>query len=185
MAAMHRAILTLERANAALGRAAAWLILVMTLVQFALVVLRYVFGTGSLYLSESVLYMYALSFMLTAGYTMAADRHVRVDVFYRDAGQRRRAAIDLAGVVLFVAPLCWLLAEQAGPYVARSWAQLEGSRSASGLPLVFVLKTAILVFVASIATQGLAWAGRSLLTLLGWPAPPPVDAAPEASEEAL
>lgn len=185
MPGLGRVILTIERANAALGRAAAWLILAMTLVQFGLVVMRYVFGTGSTYLGESVLYMYGFSFMLAAGYTMAADRHVRVDVFYRDMGTKARALVDLAGAVLFVAPLCWLLGREAMPYALRSWVELEGARSAGGIPAVFLLKTAIPVFVVAVGTQGLAWAARCVLTLTGRPVPPPVDGSPEASEEPL
>lgn len=185
MPGLGRLILSIERANAALGRAAAWLILAMTLVQFGLVLMRYVYGTGATYLGESVFYMYGLSFLLAAGYTMGADRHVRVDVFYRDMGPKRRAIVDLAGVVLFVAPMCWLLGREAVPYALRSWAELEGARSAGGIPAVFVLKTAIPVFVLAIAAQGLAWAGRCVLTLTGRPVPPPVDGTPEASEEPL
>src|SRR5512134_1505754 len=75
----------IDRINGAIGKAAAWLALVMVLVQFALVILRYVFGIGSVPLQESLLYAHAALFMLAAGYTLLAGGHVRVDIFYREA----------------------------------------------------------------------------------------------------
>jgi hypothetical protein len=53
------------------------------------------------------------------------------------------------------------------PYVARSWAILERSREASGLPLVFLLKTLILLFAILLGLQGIAQAARAWLTLFG------------------
>src|SRR3546814_5745002 len=69
----------------------------MVLLQFAIVVLRYVFGISYIFLDESVLYMHATLFMLGAGYTLLADAHVRADIFYGRFATRGRAAIDLAG----------------------------------------------------------------------------------------
>jgi TRAP-type mannitol/chloroaromatic compound transport system permease small subunit len=48
------------------------------------------------------------------------------------------------------------------PYAARSWAILERSQEASGLPLVFVLKTLIPLFALLMALQGIAQAIRAL-----------------------
>jgi hypothetical protein len=69
-----------------------WLALTMVLVQFAIVVGRYVFGVNSIAAQESVLYMHATLFMLGAGYTLLVDKHVRVDIFYAKASDAPRAA---------------------------------------------------------------------------------------------
>src|SRR5581483_3021470 len=74
----------IDRLNAAIGRAAAGLALVVVGVQFALVVMRYAFGTGSIWLSESVIYAHAALFLLAAAWTLREDAHVRVDIFYAD-----------------------------------------------------------------------------------------------------
>ena len=42
----------------------AWLALFMVLVQFVIVVMRYVFGLGSVKLQESIVYMHATVFMV-------------------------------------------------------------------------------------------------------------------------
>ena len=171
MSGLTAACLAIERANRALGQAAAWLALFLVLVQFALVLMRYVFGTGSLFMQESLIYAHAMLFMLAAAWTLADDRHVRVDIFYASASRRAKAAIDLFGVIFFLLPMCALLWWVGYPYVARSWEVLEGSRETSGIPAIFLLKTLILVFVVTLALQGLVLAVRSAAAVFGAHAP--------------
>jgi TRAP-type mannitol/chloroaromatic compound transport system permease small subunit len=154
----------IDRLNAAIGRTAAWLCLAVVLVQFAVVVLRYVFGIGSIWLTETIIYGHATLFMLAAAWTLREGGHVRVDVFYADAdaGPRRRALVDLCGALLLLLPFMLVLLWFALPYVARSWAILETSRETSGLPAVFLLKTLIPLFAVMMALQGIAQAIRAI-----------------------
>ena len=62
----------IARATASIVR---WLALIMVLVQFAIVVGRYVFGVNSIAAQESVLYMHATLFMLGAAYTLTSGNH--------------------------------------------------------------------------------------------------------------
>jgi TRAP-type mannitol/chloroaromatic compound transport system permease small subunit len=155
----------IDRASAAIGRAAAWLGLVVVLEQFAVVVLRYAFGIGSIWLSESIIYGHASLIMLAAAWTLREGGHVRVDVFYAEASPRARAWIDLAGALLLLLPFMLALAWLSLPYVARSWAILEASRETSGLPAVFLLKTLIPIFALLMAMQGVAQAIRAAMVL--------------------
>ena len=155
----------IDRLNTAIGRAAAWLVLVVVLLQFGLVLARYAFGLGSIWLTETVIYAHAALFMLAAAWTLRAGGHVRVDVFYAEAAPRTKAIIDLAGSVLLLLPFAVVLVWLSVPYAARSWAILERSQETSGLPLVFVLKTLIPLFAALMALQGLAQAIRALAVL--------------------
>jgi TRAP-type mannitol/chloroaromatic compound transport system permease small subunit len=152
----------IDRLTTAIGRAVAWLALVIVLLQFALVVARYLFGLGSIWLSEAVIYGHAALFMLAAAWTLRAGGHVRVDVFYAEASPRARAMIDLVGALLLLLPFALVLVWLSLPYAARSWAILERSQEASGLPLVFVLKTLIPLFALLMALQGIAQAIRAL-----------------------
>ena len=134
----------------------------IVLVQFAVVVLRYVFGVGSIWLTEAIIYGHAALFMLAAAWTLQDGGHVRVDVFYADASPRTKALVDLlrrAAAAAAVHGWCWLWF--ALPYVARSWAILERSRETSGLPLVFLLKTLIPLFALLMALQGVSQAIRA------------------------
>ena len=148
----------IDRFNAGVGRGAAWLCLFVVVVQFAVVVLRYIFGLGSARLSESIIYGHAGLFMLASAWTLQTGGHVRVDVFYADASPRTRALVDLGGSLLLLLPFMAVLAWFAWPYVARSWAILEASRETSGLPVVFLLKTLIPAFALLMALQGVSQA---------------------------
>ena len=90
---------------------------------------------------------------------------MRVDVFYAEALPRTKAIIDLIGSLLLLLPFALVLVWLGVPYAARSWAVLERSQEASGLPLVFVLKTLIPLFAAMMALQGIAQAIRALAAL--------------------
>jgi TRAP-type mannitol/chloroaromatic compound transport system permease small subunit len=157
----------IDRLTTAIGRAVSWLALAIVLGQFALVVARYVFGFGSIWLTETVMYAHAALFMLAAAWTLRLGGHVRVDVFYAEASPRTRAKVDLAGALVLLLPFALVLIGLSVPYAARSWAVLERSQEASGLPLVFLLKTIIPLFALLMALQGVAQAIRAVSVLTG------------------
>lgn len=151
----------------AVGRAAAWCGLFIVLVQFAVVLMRYVLGLGSIWLQESILYGHAALFMLAAAWTLREGGHVRVDILYAEAPPRRRAAVDLVGTLVLLIPFAFVLLWFSLPYVVRSWQILERSRETSGLPAVFLLKTLIPLFALLMILQGLAQAVRAWAVLRG------------------
>ena len=155
--------------NDHVGRAVAWLTLTMVLVVFLVVVMRYGFSWGRVWIQESYVWMHGIVFMLGAAYTLLHEGHVRVDVFYRGASLRYKAWVDLLGSVFLVLPLILTVWTVALPYVQNSWIRLEASREAGGLPGLFLLKTVIPVFCVLVGLQALSLAGRSLLILRGDP----------------
>ena len=156
---------SIDRLTGAVGRAAAWLVVAVVLLEFALVVARYLFGMGSIWLSEAAVYAHAALFLLAAAWTLSVGGHVRVDIFYADASARTKAVIDLIGALVLLLPFALALLYLATPYVARSWAIFERSQESSGLPLLFALKTLIPVFAALMALQGVVQAIRALAAL--------------------
>jgi TRAP-type mannitol/chloroaromatic compound transport system permease small subunit len=165
--AMRNLANSLERITAAIGRAAAWLLLLVVTLEFGLVVARYLLSLGSIWASETVVYAHAALFLLAAAWTLQTNGHVRVDIFYADAKPRTKALVDLAGAVVFLLPFAVVLLWLSTPYAARSWAIFERSQEASGLPLVFLLKTLIPVFALLMALQGVAQIIRSMAILQG------------------
>jgi len=155
----------IDRITAAVGRLAAWCSLYIVMAEFAVVVLRYALGFGSIRLQESVLYAHAGLFMLAAAWTLQIDGHVRVDIFYARGTARARAAVNLLGALVFLLPFAAVLFALTLPYVERSWHIFETSPQPSGLPLVYLLKTVILLFAALIGLQGVAQAIRAALVL--------------------
>lgn len=154
--------------NERVGRTLAWLTLGMVLLQFVVVVMRYVFGIGSVIAQEAIVYMHATVFLAGAAYTLLHNGHVRCDIFYSDATPRTRAIVDLIGVFLFLLPMCILIFWVSWPYVANAWSVLEGSPEGRlGIPAVFLLKTVILVFAALLALQAISLAIHAVLRLAG------------------
>ncbi len=142
--------------NASIGRIALWLSVIMVLVQFSVVVLRYVFGIGAIQLQEAVIYMHALLFMMGAAETLRNDEHVRVDIFYANAAPVRQAYIDFAGAVFFIIPFALLLLYVSYDYVALAWRVQEGSRETSGIQAIYLLKSVILLFALQLILQAIA-----------------------------
>ncbi len=164
----------LSRFIAVVGKGAAWLTLVMVVLSFAIVLLRYGFNAGWIWLQESVTYLHASVFMLAAAWTLQCDGHVRVDIFYREASARRKAAVNLAGIVLFLAPFCLFLIIIGWDYVSASWRLLEGSREPGGIPAVYLLKSLILAMPMLLLLQAYSTAREQLRVLVsGRPAPTP------------
>lgn len=151
---------TIERVNRGLGRIAAYCAILMMLAQVFSVVARYVFSFGIIAVQETVIYGHALIFLLGAAFVLQENAHVRVDVFYAAMSERARRIINLIGLLFFVLPVAGVVLWYSWPYVARSWSSFEGSRQSGGLPAIFLLKSAILVFGASLILQVIATVGR-------------------------
>ncbi|MGB8071225.1 MAG: TRAP transporter small permease subunit, partial [Pseudolabrys sp.] len=112
-----------------------------------------------------VIYAHAALFMLAAAWTLQVGGHVRVDIFYADASAHTKALIDFVGALVLLLPFMVVLIWLSIPYAARSWSILEHSQEASGLPVVFVLKTLIPLFALLMALQGIAQAIRAAALL--------------------
>ncbi|NNE06894.1 MAG: TRAP transporter small permease subunit [Xanthomonadales bacterium] len=143
------------------GRIVSWLTLALVVLTFSVVVLRYGFNLGWIWLQESITYLHAAVFMLAAAWTLGEDGHVRVDIFYRNASPRFRALVNMVGCILFLLPFCIFLIIIGWDYVASSWRRLEGSREAGGLGAVFLLKSLILLLPALLLVQCLPMMRRN------------------------
>ncbi len=154
----NRLVPAIDAINRGIGASVSWLTLVMVLFTFAIVVLRYAFAVGPVWLQEAVTWMHAAVFMLGGAYALQRDEHVRVDIFYRGMTPAKRARIDILGVLLFLFPLCAFIIYESWDYVAASWASRESSRDAGGLPfpLIPVLKSILVIMPVLVALQGLS-----------------------------
>jgi len=155
----------LDWINRAVGTVVMWLALLMVLVQFAVVLMRYVFGYSSIFVNESVLYLHASIFMLGAGYTLWAQGHVRVDIFYGRFTQRGRALVDIFGHLALLAPSTLMLLYWSWPMVRRSWAILEGPISVGGIPASYLLKSLVPAFCVLLLIQGVSALIRDVIRL--------------------
>jgi TRAP-type mannitol/chloroaromatic compound transport system permease small subunit len=169
---LRRLIALFDAISLTVGDMVRWAALGLVLVTGLIVVQRYVFGVSITKLQESVIYLHAILFLLSSAATLYHGGHVRVDILYTRLSERGKAWTDLLGVYLALIPMCWLILMTSESYVGGAWRILERSRESDGLPLVFLLKTAIPVFAVMMIAQGFAMASRAALTLSGETPPP-------------
>ncbi|MYE00815.1 MAG: TRAP transporter small permease subunit [Alphaproteobacteria bacterium] len=176
VSALKALVRAIDAANEHLGRAVSWFALFMVLMQFAVVLLRYVFGLGFIPMQESVLFMHSILFLVGAGYTLLHNGHVRVDIFYGAATPERKALIDCIGVLVFLWPLCAVMTWKGLTFVGASVRVLEGSPEGTFMPF-WLLKSLLLVFPFVLSLQGLSMLVHALFVMRGLERP--ADAAAE------
>lgn len=160
---MMMLVRTIDLFNQRIAQGIRWLALFMVLVTVTIVVSRYQFGIGAIFLQESVMYMHGILFMLGIPYTLRQDGHVRVDVIYSRLSRKHRSWIDIGGHLLLLLPVSAFIFITSLPYVAASWRVLEGSSEVGGVPAVFLLKTLMPLMAALLFLQGLSEIAKRLL----------------------
>jgi TRAP-type mannitol/chloroaromatic compound transport system permease small subunit len=167
----------------AVGHFVAWGTLTLVLITALVVILRYGFETGSIALQESIIYNHAFVFMLGIAYTYNQDKHVRVDVFYTQFSERKKAWVNLLGNLFFALPTVFFIAWVGWDYVAASWRIHEASSEAGGLGYVYLLKTLILVMDGLLFLQVLSHIAHHFLHLTEPELAKQLDQPPATQEE--
>jgi len=108
-------IKSIDIINDTAGNFIAWLTVVMVLNVFIVVVLRYTFSIGWIWMQELYVWTHAVIFLLGAGYTLLHEGHVRIDLIYRDAGIRYKALVNIFGSMFLAAPLLILIFDRSLP----------------------------------------------------------------------
>jgi len=167
---MKLIITTIHSLNEWVGRATAWLVLLMVLTIVYDVMMRRFFSIGSVQLQELQWHLFALIFLLGAAYTFKHDEHVRVDIFYQSKwlSDVHRAWINLLGCALFLIPFCLLVIYTSYPFISASFFQMETSPDPGGLPYRFLLKSAIPLCFLLLLLQAIAYSLSNILVILGY-----------------
>lgn len=165
-----RAVETLSERS---GTYVAWLTTGMVLVVCYDVFTRYFLRESSVAIQELEWHLFAIIFLLGAAYTLKAERHVRVDVFYVKFSSRTKAWVNFLGSLLFLIPFSILIIWTSYTFVLNSLSIAEKSPDPGGLPARFVLKACIPLGFFLVLLQGLALLLKSLLVLQKKIEPPP------------
>lgn len=165
MSRVERLAVLLDGLAEGVGRVVAWLTVLMAFIGLAVVILRYGFNLGYVWMQELVMWFHAAAFMLGSAYALRHDAHVRVDVFRQRLTERHRQWVDLLGTLLLLWPTCAVIAWYSVPYAANSWDIGERSREAGGMPWLWVLKGLIPALALLLAVQGLATVLRAMAGL--------------------
>jgi TRAP-type mannitol/chloroaromatic compound transport system permease small subunit len=158
-------VLTIDRFSAAVGKAFAWYILILTFGECYEVFVRYVLNNPTTWAYDVSYNMYGALFFMAGAYTLSRNGHVRVDVWYRLLRPRVQAGIDLVLYIAFFFPGVIALMYAGYGYAAESWSYHEVSIfSPYDIP-IFPLKTLIPAGGVMLFVQGLAEVVRCVMCL--------------------
>lgn len=157
----------IDRSNEVVGRVVSWVALLLVLVVFTDVCMRYLFKTSFVFVQELEWHLFAFIFLVGAGYTLLHDGHVRVDIIYQRLGLKGRAWINLCGVLLFLIPGCLMVMTTSWKFAANSFSMLEGSPDPGGIPYRFIIKGCIPVGFTLLLLQGISLGLHSFMQLVG------------------
>jgi TRAP-type mannitol/chloroaromatic compound transport system permease small subunit len=105
----------------------------MVLVSSGNAVSRYLLNVSSNAFLELQWYLFAMVFLLCAGYTLLHNEHIRIDVVSSRFSARTRAKIDIFGTVFFLLPVTFYITWLSWPIFVNAWVSAEISSNAGGL----------------------------------------------------
>jgi TRAP-type mannitol/chloroaromatic compound transport system permease small subunit len=138
-----------------IGKLAMWLILAATLISAGNAIIRKVFGTSSNAWLEIQWYLFAAVFMLGGGYAFLRNSHVRIDFISSKFSARGRNWVDIGGILIFLFPLCYMMATLGWPLLVNAYNSGEMSSNAGGL-IRWPVYALIPVGFAILALQGVS-----------------------------
>lgn len=158
---------TIDAINERVGRAVAWLTTFLVILVCFDVIVRYLFSETQAWIMELEWHLFALIFLIGAGYAFKHDRHVRVDLFYTRFSPKDRALVNIIGGLIFLIPWCILIIYISFDYARISFLIRETSPDPGGLPALYVIKFAITLGAFLLLLQGLSSVIQSLFIYQG------------------
>lgn len=147
---------TIDLFNEKIGILTSYLAIPLILITFFVAFMRYALDFGSIAIQEITIYLHALIFTVGASYTLKNNMHVRIDIFYNKFSDNLKKNINLFGTIFFLLPSCILIFITSFNYVISSIMLLESSKEAGGLPILYILKSYILLMVFTLFLQAIS-----------------------------
>jgi len=147
------------------GKAAAWLIVVLMTVVCVEVFKRYILNAPTSWIFDLDNMQYGTLFMLCGAYTLAQNAHVRGDFLYSSMRPRTQAGLDLVLYIVFFLPGIAALIYAGYSFAGDSWRIAEHSTVTANGPPVYEFKTVIPIAGALEMLQGIAEIIRSVVCL--------------------
>ncbi len=170
-AALRELARQIDRFQDRFGRGVSWIMLLMVLVVFFDVIMRYAFNKSSVFTQELEWHLFGVVYMLGAGYTMLYDEHVRVDIVYSRWSPRKKAWSDFVLYFVFFYPSAIMVMVTSWPFVRDSYKVLEGSPDPGGIPYRFLLKSVIIVGFTLLTLQAISQTIKNFFWAMGWEEP--------------
>lgn len=161
---MNKIIRLADKFTEITGNVISWLTLLLVLLVVTDVAGRYIFSESSVAFQEFEWHIFAVIFLGAGAYTLKHNEHVRVDLIYSKLTDRKKALIDIAGILLFLLPFAILVVWSSYDFVERSVIYGEKSPDPGGLPFRFIIKSVLpLSFLLLILQAGVILLGKIVL----------------------
>jgi TRAP-type mannitol/chloroaromatic compound transport system permease small subunit len=160
-------IARIHQLNEWMGNSISWLTFALVLLVVVDVVYRRALHDTQTWIMELEWHLFALIFLISAGYAFLHDRHVRVDLFYTRFSEKEKALVDLVGGVLFLLPWCAMIIFFGFHFSKDAFLLGEGSPDPGGLPARFLIKFSMVVGAFLLMLQGIASIFKAILVLRG------------------
>ncbi|MDZ4791471.1 MAG: TRAP transporter small permease subunit [Hyphomicrobiales bacterium] len=155
MLAALRISKAIDGLNTALGRSAAWLILLAVIISAVNAIVRKAFDSSSNVWLEMQWYLFGAVFLTCAAWTLIANEHIRIDIVSNLYSRRTRSRIELFGHLFFLLPMTIVMIVTTYPFFVRSFLENEQSSNAGGLPLYpakfLILLGFVLLFLQAVS----------------------------------
>ncbi len=153
---MNRLSVFIDKINTFLAKFSAFSALFLAFLVFYDAFMRYLFHSGSIALQELEWYLFDLTFLLSSGYALAHDKHVRVDILYDRFDEKLKATVRFLDAALLIIPFSLLLLRYASDFTWQSFVQHEASSDPGGLKYRWLIKSAIVLFALSLFLQAIS-----------------------------
>ncbi len=162
---MKKIVAIIDAMNEWTGRTFCVALAILNFIVVLEVILRYFFNSPTIYNFELTIMIYALHFMIAAGFALRHEAHVSVDIIHNLFSERNRIILDLISYIIFFFPFTIILLYQGTKFAALSWMQLERSWSVWAPPL-YPIKTVLPLTMLLLLLQGIAIFIKKLHLLL-------------------
>ncbi len=134
-----------------------WLALLVVIAELAIVITRFIFSYEQAFMGDLVRFWYAALFLFSSAYTLYADSHVRVDVFYSRFSRAKRGKVNAVGAILLGLVFCWTI------LIMGMWSKtsilitpllgFEVSQSGFGMYIKYLMASFLAVFAVTMMIQ--------------------------------
>jgi TRAP-type mannitol/chloroaromatic compound transport system permease small subunit len=156
---------TIDGISTWVGKAFAWLMVVLMAVVCIEVFKRYILNAPTAWIFDAENMLYGTCFMLGGAYTLAQNAHVRGDFLYSSMRPRTQASLDLVLYIVFFVPGIAALIYSGWIFAGESWAINEHSTVTADGPPVWQFKFMIPLAGLMVVIQGIAEIIRCIVCL--------------------
>ena len=156
---------TIDGISTWVGKAFAWLMVVLMIVVVVEVFKRYILNAPTAWIFDAENMLYGTCFMLGGAYTLAQNAHVRGDFLYSSMRPRTQAGLDLVLYIVFFVPGIAALIYSGWVFAVESWTINEHSNVTANGPPVWQFKFMIPLAGAMVMIQGIAEIIRCVVCL--------------------